>query len=341
MPPAPDEHDHPHAHSREANYRPDSASIIHAVVTRRDRTGAIKDREAQQREQIERTNLGLLLHALHEIADDAIPPAQRRLVQESEVQRAMAVLKRSALLHAEVRLEHLLSHCEEATVRDRNPVAHLIDPFQLRHVLTFQPESASAAFPAEELHTLERLTEHGPVAEIVGWFARAIGAYPQPPKTLPGALRHVFARSCRAFAPSAHLEALSFEISVLTLRTQGVIGFEDTRLFFSLLKQIGGPTVPALDDYLQSDEVNHATTQHRATGNTATGDYFRAFAHAFDHAKLPALERHLFATIEARNAPPSPAEPAPPSPAPAPASEPRRGLFSSLRNLGQSIISRE
>jgi hypothetical protein len=338
MNPTPPSGETPH---HEPNYHPDSASIIHAVVTRRDRTGAIKDRETQQREQVDRTNLGLLLHSLHEIADACVPPAQRRLVQESEVQRALAVLKRFALLFPEVRLEQLLTHCEEATARDRNPVAHLIDPFQLRHVLTFQPESAAAALSAEELHTIERLAEHGPVAEIAAWFARVDATCPQLSQSAPGALRAVFARACRAFAPAAHLEALSFEISVLTLRLQGVIGFEDTRLFFSLLKQIGGATVPALDDYLQSDEVNHATNQHRATGNTIAGDYFRGLAHAFDHAKLPALERHLLATIEARHTPPPPAEPETPAPAAPPAAEPRRGLFSSLRNLGQSIISRE
>ncbi|MFT3830098.1 MAG: hypothetical protein QM691_10385 [Opitutaceae bacterium] len=337
-PPAPDDHDIPQSRAREAHYRPDSASIIHAVVTRRDRTAAIKDREAQQRDQIERTNLGLLLHALHEIADATIPPAQRRLVQESEVHRALAVLKRFALLHPDGRLEHLLSHCEEAATRDRNPVAHLIDPFQLRHVLTFQPASAATALPAGELHTIERLVEHGPAAEIAAWFVRLEAARPQLPQSAPGALRAVFARAGRAFAPPAHLESLSFEISVLTLRTQGVIGFEDTRLFFSFLKQIGGATLPALDDYLQSDEVNHATTQHRAVGNATAADYFRTLAHAFDHARLPALEQHLHATIEARHAPPPPVAPEPPPPA---AAEPRRGLFSNLRNLGQSIISRE
>lgn len=327
----------------EPNYRPDSASLIHAVVTRQDRTGAIKDREAKQREQIERTNVGLLLHALHEIADSNIPPDQRRLVQESEVQRAISILRRLFLLYPDVRLEQLLTHCEEATARDRNPAAHLIDPFQLRHVLTFQAGAPHAALPAEDLAVLERLVEHSPTAEIAAWFARIGDTCAQLPKSAPVALRPVFARASRAFAPAPNLELLAFETAVLTLRIQGVVGVEDTRLFFSLLKQIGGAAIPGLEGYLQADEVNHATSQHRAIGNAAMGDYFRSLAHAFDHSALPALEKHLFATVEARTAPPAPAEPAPPAPAPEASRpvEPRRGLFSGLRDLGQSIITRK
>lgn len=325
----------------EPDYRPDSASIIHAVISRPDRTGAIKGREAQQREQIERTNVGLLLHALHDTADATIPPAQRRLVQESEVQRAITMLRRFFLLYPEVRLEQLLTHCEEATARDANPVAHLIDPFQLRHVLTFQAAAPPAVLSADALAMLGSMIEHSPAAEITAWFARFADPVLQLPKSAPVALRTVFARACRTFTPAANLEVLAFETAVLTVRVQGVVGFEDTRLFFSLLKQIGGTAVHGLEDYLQADEVNHATSQHRALGNAALGDYFRDLAHSFDHAALPKLEQHLFATIEARNSPPPPPEPPAPGPeAPAPA-EPRRGLFSGLRNLGQSIISRE
>lgn len=339
---APSDPSIPHGKPEDADYRPDSASIIHAVVTRRDGTAAIKDREALQREQIERTNLGLLLHALHEIADANIPPGQRRLVQESEVKRALIVLKRLALIQPEMRLEHLLTHCEEQATRDRNPVAHLIDPFQLRHVLTFQSGPQDAVLTADELLAIERLVEHGPEAEIAAWFAQLGADSARLHKSAAGSLRAIFARCSRAFAPAAHLELLASETSMITLQVQGVVGFEDTRLFFSLLKQIGAKAIPGLEDYLQSDEINHATVQHRAAGNAAMGDYFRGLASNFDHSKLPALEQHLVATLAARTAPPPP----PPEPA-APAletptqPEPRRGLFSSLRNLGQSIIERE
>ncbi len=330
MNPPPPSGQTPHS---EPNYRPDSASIIHAVVTRPDRSGAIKNRETLQREQIERTNVGLLLHALHDIADATIPPAQRRLVQESEVQRAITLLRRFFLLYPDVRLEQLLTHCEEATARDRNPVAHLLDPFQLRHVLTYRASTPHTVLTAEHLTTLERLAEHSPTSEIAAWFARAGDACPQLAKSEPVGLRPVFAQACRAFTPAANLELLAFETAVLTVRTQGVVGFEDTRLFFSLLKQIGGATIPGLEGYLQSDEVNHAVVQHRASGNTATADYFRGLARDFDHSTLPALEQHLFATVEARNAPPAQPEATAPEPEPSPVTEPRRGLFSGLRTI--------
>lgn len=337
---ASDAHENPPHRAEESGFRPDSASIIHAVATRRDSTGTMKDRESQQREQVERTNVGLLLHALHEIADTIIPPEQRRLVQEGEVTRAMALLRRFTLLQPAVRLEQLLTHCEAETARDRNLVAHLVDPFQLRHVLTFHLDAPGAG-PTADCVALERLVEHGPVAEIEAWFARIGTTSPGLPGSALGGLRAIFARRSRAFAPAAHLERLSFETAVLTLQSQGVVGFEDTRLFFSLLKQIGGPTVPGLEHYLQSAEISHAANQHRATGNTAAAEHFRNLARAFDPGRLPALEQHLFATIEARTTPPrAPADMEAPETGATPPPEPRRGLFSGLKNLGQSIIPR-
>ncbi|MEN6545244.1 MAG: hypothetical protein ABFE07_04310, partial [Armatimonadia bacterium] len=294
-------------------------------------------REALQREQIERTNLGLLLHALHEIADANIPPDQRRLVQESEVKRAMIVLKRLALLQPELRLEQLLTHCEEQTARDRNPVAHLIDPFQLRHLLTFQSGPQDEILTANELLTLERLVEHSPEAEIAAWFARMGADTARLPKSAAAHLRAVYAQCSRVFAPASHLELLATETALLTIQGQGAIGFEDTRLFFSLHKQNGGKATPGLEDYLQSDEINHAAAQHRAVGNTAMREYFRELAYSFDHAKLPALEQRLVATIAARTAPPPQPEPEVLEPESPPQPEPRRGLFSSMLNLGQAI----
>lgn len=324
----------PASHSGETDHRPDSASLIHAVATRLDRSGALKDSEARQRELVERTNQGLLLHSLHEIADAIIPPAQRRLVQEAEVRRALAVLRRFALLFPAVGLEQLLLHCETAAAADRNPVAHLIDPLQLRHLLTFREERADAFPPPEEFPALERLVAHAPAAEITAWFGRLEESWPQLSKSTPGALRDVFARSCRAFAPEENLATVACETAVLTLRLQGIVGLEDTRLFFSLHKQIAGPALPGMDDYLQSDEINHATTQHRTAGHASTADYFRGLAQTFDHGRLPALEQHLSATAAARSAPGVPEPPAAPEPPPpaAPA-EPRRGLFSGLRTF--------
>jgi hypothetical protein len=197
-------------------------------------------------------------------------------------------------------------------------------------LLTFQAEVPSS-LSSEELHALTHLAEHGPEAELLAWFARIGEGRAQLPKSAPIGLRPIVARACRSFLPAAQIELLAFETAVLTVRIQGVVGFEDTRLFFSLLRQIGGSAVPGLEGYLQSDEVNHATTQHRAIGNAALGDYFRSLAHAFDHYALPALEQRVFTTVEARDAPPPPPEPVAPEPPPPP--EPRRGLFSGLRTI--------
>lgn len=342
MPPQPDADgssppDHP-----EEGFRPDSASIIHTVANRRDSSAAMKDRETVQREQVERNNIGLLLHALHEIADTHIPPAQRRLVQEAEIKRAIAVLRRFFLSHPGVKLEELLDHCEQATSRDRSALAHLIDPLQLRHVLTFHRGIPDAVLTAADLQALDVAVEHGLDAAVIDWFARIGLRSTSLPKATPAYLRTVFARACRPGVSGSLLEILSFESAVLNMRVQGVLGFEDTRLFFSLLKQIASGSVPGLDRYLEAGETNHAVVQHRTVGNTWAADYFKVIAAEFDHTALATLEQRVIHTAAQRAAAqprpdPSPAtaaEPAAPEPPIAPGA--KRGFFSGLRGLGQA-----
>ncbi len=321
-------------------YRPDSASIIHAVINRRGGAPAILDREAAQREQTERANLGLLLHALHEIAEARVPSGLRRLIKESEVQRAAAVLRRFSLLHPTVSYGQLLEHCERATVAEHDPVAHLVDPLQLRHVLTFHEGIPHEELTAIDLYELDRAIEHGPESAVAAWFANVDPQRRALPGATPAYLRTLYFRAARAGVPAARLGTLSFETAVLTLRLQGVIGFEDTRLFFSLLKQIAGEDIPGLESHLESGETHHAAAQHRAAGNTRPAEYFRQLANYFDHTALPNLEQRVVHTAAERSIASQPAAHTPP-PVAATASAPvRRGFLSGLFGLGQSLFAR-
>ncbi len=331
--PAADGSSHPN-HS-EANFRPDSASIIHTVANRRDSTAAMKDRETAQREQIERNNIGLLLHALHEIADSHIPATQRRLIQELEIKRAIAVLRRFFLSHPGVKLEDLLDYCEQATARDRNSLAHLIDPLQLRHVLTYHTGIPNEVLTSADLHELDQAVEHGLEAAIMEWFARIGNRSTVLPKSTPAYLRTVFAKACRPGVSGALLEMLSFESAVLNMRVQGVLGFEDSRLFFSILKQIASGSVPGLDRFLEAGEANHAVVQHRSLGNTWAVEYFKAVAAEFDHTALTNLEQRVVHTA-AQRAAAAAAQPRPTPPPEPVVPEAKRGFFSGLRGFGQS-----
>lgn len=137
------------------------------------------------------------------------------------------------------------------------------------------------------------------------------------------------------------IELLSFELAVLTLRIQGVIGLEDTRLFFSLIKQIAGDSIPALAGFLESAETNHAVTQHQAVGNTGATTYFRQLAGGFDHTALGKLEQRIIDAAATKIAPA--AKCSAPSAAMqkgvVPAAS-RRGLIPFLHSLGQSLFVR-
>lgn len=325
-------------------HRPDSATIIHTVITCRNGRPALLDREARQREEAEREELSLTLRSLHQIGIEQTPAPLRRLVREAEIERAVAVLRRFVLLHPGVSMEQVVEHCERAANVELDYFAHVADPLQVRHLLTYHEDIPHEELTAVDLYALDRILENGPETAITGWFGRLDPRHRALPRSTPGYLRSLVARACRDGISAARLGPLAFEVAVLSRRMQGELGWEDSRLFLSLVKQIGGDTVPGLESYLESGEASHAAAQHRAAGHTRQGAYFRQLASYFDHTALPVLERSIQAAVEQRTELVRPMAslpaPAPIACAAVPHPEPRRGLFASLFSLGLSLTAR-
>ncbi len=314
-------------------FRPDSAALIHTVVLRHGGAPATLDPAARQREAAERAELSAALQALHGIAIAQAPAPFQRLVREAEVTRAAAVLRRLKLLRPGLNFAQIVDHCTRAGAAS-DSFGHLVDPFQLRHLLTFHDDIPHEELTAIDLYDLDRVLENGPDSGVAAWFARLETRLPALPASTPAFLRHVFARACAAGVPATRLSALSFELSVLTLRLQNLLGFEDTRLFFSLLKQIKGEAVPGLESYLEAADAAHAATQHSAAGHSRPAWYFRQLAAYFDDTALPALERRVAATVAERTrSVPVPLPLPVPAPAPVAPVEPRRGFLASVFEL--------
>lgn len=190
-------------------FRPDSAALIHTVALRHGGAPAALDPAARRREELEREELSTALLSLHRIATDQAPLPLQRLVREAEVTRAAAVLRRLKLLRPEVPFAQIVDHCARAAAATES-FGHLVDPFQLRHLLTFHDDIPHEELTAIDLYDLERVLENGPETGVATWFARLEDRLPALPASTPAFLRHVFARACAAGVPVSRLSPFSF-----------------------------------------------------------------------------------------------------------------------------------
>lgn len=312
---------------------PSSLAIIRAVVASRAGPTALLDRSALHQLGAAQERLCTTLGRLHQIGMENTPVKLRRLVRESEVERAATLLRRLVLITPDLDQGTLVAHCEQTATEDLDYHAHLLDPFQLRHVLTFHEDIPHENLTAVELYELSRALEQGQTAAVSRWF-RQIGARAATlPRGTTAHLRELLGRHCHAGMKRETLAAYAFELAALDVQLVGPLGWENSRLFCALLKQIGGDTVPGLESYVEPAEIGQAVLRFRATGNKRQLDYFFGLESVFDHTALQLLERNVLKTAEQRSAEAYAATPAArPAPVPQPAAPVsiRRGLLAGL-----------
>ncbi|HLP06781.1 MAG TPA: hypothetical protein VK178_01345, partial [Opitutaceae bacterium] len=151
---------------------PNSAAIIRSVINRRHGAAPVLDRTARARAETEREQLCSTLQRLHQLGESRTPVPQRRLLREAEVLAAAALLRRLALIARSLSPAQLLAHCERAAANETGLHAHLIDPLQLRHLLTCHEDLPNEQFTAVELYDLERAFEHGPLDQALNHLRR-------------------------------------------------------------------------------------------------------------------------------------------------------------------------
>ncbi|HLP02045.1 MAG TPA: hypothetical protein VK163_08465 [Opitutaceae bacterium] len=310
---------------------PNSGAIIHSVINRRHGAATVLDRTARARAETEREQLCSTLQRLHRIGELHTPAPLRRLVREAEVLAAAALLRRLALIAPALSPAQLLAHCERAATNEAGHHAHLIDPLQLRHLLTCHEDLPNEQFTAVELYELDRALEHGPLEQVLNHLRRLGSRCATLPRTTPALLRTRLLRLSASGTSTEWIPAVAFEIAVLDMRLHGPLGWENTRLFCALLKQIYAASIRGLESYLEAAEIAHAANRYRTAGEVALADYLRRLEAEYDRSALPLLERNIATAAEQRSRIAAAAVPAPGTPAVA--RQPRRRLLFGLLDL--------
>jgi hypothetical protein len=242
--------------------------------------------------------LGALLR-LHRLGWNLVSEKHRTLFPEEDVQTALMILNRLVLTF-KCPLEEIVDYCETHIVRETNLRALQMDPLQLRHLLTFHQEIPHRELNAGEIHQLRTACENNDEKAVRDWFSAIARKKEVLPRDTAQYLRHLLHELLIAGHKS--LDLLATELCVLEVRMLDVIGWENGRQFFSLVKRIHGTACTSLKPFLDYADIGIALRLYRHLKMPDEVLHFRALMTAFEANDLNRLESIVQSTARERNA---------------------------------------
>jgi|GEM_PF-3095733 len=231
--------------------------IIREVFNARYGDLNLLDASSRQAEFAKRTSLLQLLYRLYRAGLTQTPVEVRREIRKTEVEAVISAVRRLSFM-GNPTTDELVAYCEESAAADSDVLAHVMDPFQLRHILTFHRETSRDQVGMENLTTLLALCRRSDGAAVRTWFQDLIRNNEFLPKDTPQLLRAVLLELWKL--GQGNLGMLAYEIAVLDAQLFDDLGWESTRVFCSQLRRVTSPGCETLDAYLTDEDIDDALT---------------------------------------------------------------------------------
>lgn len=269
---------------------------IRAVLNRRmgpvqGFTPEARQREHEEREETVRTLLTLFQSGRQQAGD------ARVVVREFDVERVLAALRRLALVRR-ARPQDVAAYC--LAEADGDPFANQLDPFQLRHVLTFHDDVPHEELPFLDLCCLRTACEHGDTEAVREWFRDVAARREVLPKGATSYLKRLVLEQWRLHGPV--LDVLVEEQMVLDVQMFGAIGWENSRLFYAQLARTSGGARSPFLAYLTSEEIEDAVRAARAVRLDSVASRFSEIGNARASRGLEQLEVRVLELAKSRSA---------------------------------------
>jgi hypothetical protein len=250
------------------------------------------DSEGKKEELAEREEAIAALFRLRAISQGNNATGSVRPVQALDVERVLSCFRRLTLF-GKVTPAEIVSYCDKMAAEDNNENAHRADPLSLRYVLTYHQESTRTWFAEHGIERLRYVCERADLAGIRSWFETVTAKTEKLPKDSCQYLRHLLLQFWNR--RMGDLETLAFEQAVLEVRLLSSVGWENTRMFYALLRKIGGGDRTAFGAYLNSDDIKEALALHETLGLADQCAHFRALAAVHDEQLVDQLEHAIIA----------------------------------------------
>ena len=279
--------------------RPSAEAIIRTAVNQRLGPVQSLTPEARKREVTERETLASAIYRLFSIGLEHTPACLHPEVRDKDVEEVATILRRLALVRG-VPLATLVSHAAAKAAGDKNAAAHRADPFQIRHLLSFYRNIPSTWLDASQIARLQGALARRDDETVGRWFANVTSHTDRLPKETPAFLLNVLLKQCTA--GNCDVAVFAFEQAVLSVRLHGALGWENTRIFYALLKRLSGVASTAFDDYLTRAELDSAIRLHEESGDEAQLVHFLGLRARYDEEVLGKLESTINTIAHQRDA---------------------------------------
>jgi hypothetical protein len=253
------------------------------------------DHAARTRELADRERTLTALYRLYAISRRHTANHDTRNIRAGDVERVITSFRRLALMWG-LQPKEIADYCERAAVRDTNTLAHLGDPFQLRHILTFHKEPLNAQLTETELLRLRAAVLAQDRHALRAWFAALAPKRAQLPRDTSQRLRAMLLELWNAHL--GDLETLAYELTVLDVQLCDTMGWENMRMFCALLKRIGGSAHSAFGAYLNDEDIDEALQMHQSLGHADQVAHFRGLLSVYDTKLIRDLERAVFSSAK-------------------------------------------
>ena len=231
---------------------------------------------------------------LHAVSCSLVATEQRLALPEQDVLATIQILNYVAVtLNCTPKV--IASRCAIRSLREQNLRANQLDPLQLRHLLTFHPDTKTAGQNSCDFGSLKLACEKTNFPGIHTWFETTARTKTSLPKDTPQLLRQLaidlWSNGHRDF-----FETFVTELAVLDAKMFDVAGWENTRQFFAIYKRLNGMSCHFAASFLKPEDIALAIELYKQLGDPEQTAHFQELATSYD---APAFRHFELAILAA------------------------------------------
>lgn len=236
---------------------------------------------------------------LHAVSCSLVAADKRLPLPEQDVLATIQILNYIAVtLHCPPRV--IASRCAVRSLREQSLRANQLDPLQIRHLLTIQPNTGPVPKNPCDFAPLTLACRQPDFHAIHAWFETIARTKSTLPRDTPQLLRQL-ATDLWEGGHHDFFETFVTELAVLDARMFETAGWENTRQYFAIFKRVHGLACRFASSFLKPEDIALAAAFYEQLGDTAEAGHFRELSRTYDAPAFRRFESTVLAAAKENN----------------------------------------